>query len=640
MKFRSAGFRLLGVLLLFALGSIGYDLLRHRRIGVCPSPARGLNIRVYDDLQAVHHGRPVDWTNLEDTLLHLDDFLMAPLLRIGYRHRASVDAASWERIQRSILGFRYWMDQPGEDSRCYWSENHQILYASAEFLAGQLLPDSVFTRDGRSGREHCQSGRRRVLTWLEQRWSYGFAEWYSNVYYVEDIAPLCNLIDFSDDEEIVTKSRIILDLLLYDVATQSLRGSFVSTMGRAYGKNRMSGEGGNSMRGIIQAIWGFDLPVPDGKRMDGCFLFRERYQVPEVIKAIGRHEGPAVILASQGLDLAELRVEQAGRDQDARIMLQWGMEAFSNPEVIDDTLNYVDRHRMFSNAFLKDLISVDFTLLRRTSALPLVSRWLDPASNGTPLQCANTYTYRTPHFLLASVQHYHPGELNDQHHVWSATLSNRLSIFTAHPPWIRPNRVPPAEDPGYWVGPGRLPDAAQHENVCLLIYRVPDRPTMGEKGVSEFTHAYFPRELFDRIELRGKRVYGQHGAAFVALIGRFPLNYRTGSTSDLVQEGLETTWVCEVSDRSRDGDFDAFVRRMDSNHCGYGEGQLTYLSGGRRLVLPYGKLLRVDDREQPGQYPRHESPYAMTRRKAENMTLEFGGHRLFLDFAQQLRREG
>ena len=114
-------------------------------------------------------------------------------------------------------------------------------------------------------------------------------------------------------------------------------------------------------------------------------------------------------------------------------MRQWGMEAFTNPEVIEETLNYVERHRMFSTSFLEQLRSIDFFLLRRTGVLPALSRGLDPISNCTPLQRANTYTYRTGDYLLASVQRYHPGRLNDQHHVWSATLSNRLSVFTAHP---------------------------------------------------------------------------------------------------------------------------------------------------------------------------------------------------------------
>lgn len=38
------------------------------------------------------------------------------------------------------------------------------------------------------------------------------------MYYKEDIAALINLIDFSEDEEITKKCKIIPDLLFYDVA--------------------------------------------------------------------------------------------------------------------------------------------------------------------------------------------------------------------------------------------------------------------------------------------------------------------------------------------------------------------------------------------------------------------------------------
>lgn len=628
---------LLALLGLLAACSITADWRRHRRIQVIPDTPRQLDIRVYDDLHDTHHGRPVDWANLKDTLAHLDDFWMAPLLRIVYRHHDKIDPDNQAKIRQAFLGFRYWLDQPGEDGRCYWSENHQILYASGEYLAGQRYPDEVFTRDGRTGREHMTAARARVLTWLEQRWRYGFAEWYSNVYYVEDVAPLCNLIDFSTDPEIVTKSRIILDLLFYDVATQSHRGTFVSTMGRAYRHHRQSGEKGNSMRGIIQHVWDFGLPVPDGRRMDGCFLFRENYQVPAVIRAIGRDAGPAVIRASQGLDLGELRSEQHGASEDARIMLQWGMEAFVNPEVIAHTLDYVERHRMFSNSYLEGLRDVDFALLRRTGLLPSVSRWLDPVANGTALQRANTYTYRTPDYLLASVQRYHPGTLNDQHHVWSATLSNQVSVFTAHPPVPRKGKTPD-EDGNYWVGPGRMPDAAQHENVCLLIYRIPARRALGEKNVNAFTHAYFPRERFARLELRGSRVYGQHGGVYVAFLGHAPLTYRPDSQDDLIQAGTETAWVCELGTAASDGDFDAFVRRIEGNAFSYQAGRLAYTTGNRRLELDYGREFRVNGTVQAASFPRHQSPYAQTARQAPTMTIEFAGHRLFLDFANQVRR--
>jgi hypothetical protein len=293
---------------------------------------------------------------------------------------------------------------------------------------------------------------------------------------------------------------------------------------------------------------------------------------------------------------------------------------------------------MFSNSFLHELRSVDLYVLRAPGLLPSVSRLLDPVSNGTPLQRANTYTYRTADYLLATAQRYHAGKLNDQHHVWSATVSNRLSVFTAHPPVPRKGKSPET-DASYWVGPGRLPDAAQHENVALQIYRVPASATFGERAVNPFTHAYFPREKFDRVELRGSRIFGQHGAVFIALIAAGPLAFRSGSDDDLIQSGRDTAWACELSTTARDADFAAFVTRIESNNFSYREGRLAYRTDGRRLELNYGGDFRVNDLAQNTDYARHDSPYARTARQASTMTFDYAGKRLFLDFAHALRRE-
>jgi hypothetical protein len=46
------------------------------------------------------------------------------------------------------------------------------------------------------------------------------------------------------------------------------------------------------------------------------------------------------------------------------------------------------------------------------------------------------------------------------------------------------------------VGNGRNPDVAQHRNVVLAIYDVPDRKGFMEETLLKHTHAYFPRQLF------------------------------------------------------------------------------------------------------------------------------------------------
>jgi hypothetical protein len=65
-----------------------------------------------------------------------------------------------------------------------------------------------------------------------------------------------------------------MDLLLHDLATQSHRGVFVSTSGRMYEGNKKS-NGGNSMRAVVDHIWGtdaFGYESQPRQGMDLCFI--------------------------------------------------------------------------------------------------------------------------------------------------------------------------------------------------------------------------------------------------------------------------------------------------------------------------------------------------------------------------------
>ena len=127
-------------------------------------------------------------------------------------------------IRDCLTGLKYWLtDYDGrQDSMCFWSENHQILFAVTEYLTGNEWPD-VYFADGRKGSSHVESAKERINAWMEQRFYYGFNEYYSNNYYIEDIAPMANFIEFAVDEDMVNRMKIIMDLLWYDVASQSYK---------------------------------------------------------------------------------------------------------------------------------------------------------------------------------------------------------------------------------------------------------------------------------------------------------------------------------------------------------------------------------------------------------------------------------
>jgi hypothetical protein len=651
-----------GILLLLASAAtwVVADLLRIHAIMVKPAqppaqiPGGHINGLLLKLEQGGRYDPVVDFAAIDGACRFLDgrwdtaDFRLPTLTRLLWLYGYRLDAAAAARIKAALLGFKYWMDQGGEDSMCYWSENHQILFATGEYLAGRLFPDEVFGNDGKTGREHEAIARQRLLAWLGQRWRYGFIEWHSNTYYVEDAAPLANLVDFAGemrnglpgDAEIATKAAIVLDLLLYDLASQSWNGVFVSTMGRAYEQGKKGG-GGDSLRGITQWAFGSERRPHRGGGMDLNLILSRKYRVPAALRAIALDPREVVVRASTGLDLGELRGEGLISGKTPQMMMLWGMEAFSNPEAIETTVNYTHDQRMFSNEFLHDLSIVDIGLLRETGLLPLASRVLRPVSDGVAIQRANTYTYRTPCFQLATAQRYHPGGYGDQQHIWSATLSPTVSIFTTHPAGPRSARGVLGNSPGHWVGNGRNPDAAQHRNVVLAIYDVPDRKGFMEQTLLKQTHAYFPRQLFNESSVEGQRAFGRIGEAWVALVAANPLSYAEGSDDDLVQKGARTAWVCELGSPATDHSFAAFKNRVMANAFVFDAARrvLSYSTTDRRLALAWGGGFTVNGKAVATDYPRFDSPWVKAPRKPDTILIEAGGRKLELSFDPMRRIE-
>ena len=567
------------------------------------------------------------------------DFRLQSLTRIVYEHAGAVPPEDFHRIKQAFLSFKYWMDQPGRDDMCYWSENHQIMFSAAEYLAGQRWPDEIFANDGKTGVEHRDMARQRILYWLEQRWLYGFTEWYSNVYYVEDIAPLANLIDFAEDREVAQKATIVMDLLLHDLATQSHRGVFISTSGRMYDGKR-KGNRGNSMRAVVDHIWGQDAfgyeSLPH-QGMDLNFIYSEKYQVPEVIRAIGLDPGPSIIRASTGLNVSELEGEGLLGQSDRQIMMQWAMEAFTNPEVIDNSICYIERNGMFHNKFLQGFQMINIGLLREHGLLPTVSRLARPMSNGTAIQRANTYTYRTPDYMIATAQAHHSGTVGDQHHIWTATLSEEVSLFTTHPakPFMLGDT--PGNSPGYWVGNGRLPHCVQHENIVLCLYDLDVEPGFLEQGVADFTHAHFPKDKLSDVEIDGRFAFARHRDTLVAFIGRYPLAYAEGSRDDLIQQGRDGYWIFEASTVAKEGSINAFKSRICENAVACKDRTLKWASGGNSLQVTFGREFRLNGALVDTGYRRFDSPYANCPRKPQTITISHDGHLLELDFYRRRR---
>ena len=594
--------------------------------------------KCFKGIKELHEGNRIEEEQIHEICEYIDsrfdcaDFRMVSIIRTIYGFSYLLSEKTIERIKRTILNFKYWMDEPGHDSMCYWSENHQILFATVEYLAGQLYRDESFANANMSGREHLEKAKVRILRWLKYRFTYGFTEWHSNTYYEEDIAPLSILIDYCKDEEIVIKSKMIIDLLLLDMGMHSFKGLFGATSGRCYEKQKKNPMAQDTLE-ISEYVWGFgNVREFSYERISSNFILMKNYDLPEVLRLIGRDTREVIIKDSMGLDLQEIKKEFSNlEDIDTTGMFLWAMESFTNPESVNMALKIFNEWELQKNNFLKDFKMINNPLLRKSGLLPLLIRILNPVTQGIAIQRANTYTYKTEDYMLSTVQNHHPGEFGDQQHEWQATLSPEVTVFTTHPGAPAFDDINRNFSPDYWVGTGIFPHSAQDKNIHLSIYNIKQRKGFMERNRVAYTHAYFPQDKFDEVVLNDNYIIGRLGEVYIALIGRYTLKVNPKDTSDIIQEGLETFWICEIGTVREYNFFEAFVSSIFSREINYSNNTLSYKTD-KQYTLTYKGDFKIEGKIINTDYERLETPYVKAARKPKEIKVESEGRKLYLNF--------
>ncbi|UYO01329.1 MAG: hypothetical protein KIT02_04870 [Devosia sp.] len=168
------------------------------------------------------------------------DFIAVPLLWVWYRHRDALDAALSQRIRQTLLDFRYWVDEPGNDAMWFWSENHALCFHVAQLLAGQSLPDERFSASGRSGSEQAELAAARLGQWFDAVEDDGLAEWNSAAYYPVDFIGLLTLAELGPSA-LASRAKSMCDRIFTMVAVHTLEGVPAGSMGRAYDKELRAG---------------------------------------------------------------------------------------------------------------------------------------------------------------------------------------------------------------------------------------------------------------------------------------------------------------------------------------------------------------------------------------------------------------
>ena len=498
-----------------------------------------------------------DLCDFMDSRQDTADFRLTTLLRLVYLHGQdpAIPSDLRDRIDTTLKTFRYWIDEPNPDDMVFWSENHQILFASGELLAGQLFPQDVFPNSGLTGSQHMAKARPRILAWLNDRLAYGFSEWSSPVYYPHDVAPLLNLIDFAQDPELQTRAAMVMDALVFDLARQTIRGSFGVTAGRTYVEQKLDGR----RQGIgdsIELLFGTRGSWRAQGTTDSVSLATSTYRVPHLLLAVGvdKDRPRYVERTRQGLTFAEGPAHGRGFNSFEDGMFWWGQGGYLAPETIVVSRDMMETWGLWSSSTFGP-----FSFLRSVPEplLPGLSQTISPVSRGTVLAGAETYLFRTPDAQLSSVIDYQPGKVAFQQHAWQATLDLDAFLFTTAPGNL--GRQP---GPGRWTGSASLPRVIQDEDVALILYNPPAAQRL---LFPRETHAYVPRAGFDEVVQQGRWLCARKGRGYVALYSAQPTFWPTTGAqagSELIAPGMRNVWICQVGREAEDGSFADFVQAV------------------------------------------------------------------------------
>jgi len=620
-----------------------------RRAAMLDQMALGSDNNAFDALARLETGKPVSDEALSSTIGKMNrradcaDFGLQGLLRVFYQFEDSalLPPELKEEARSSILRFKYWPDEPGIDSMCYWSENHHILFSTGGYLAGQLFPDEIFTNSGRTGREQMDRFRPRVLRWLDFRFRTGFSEWLSNVYYEEDIGALVNLVDFAQDEQISTGAAMVLDLLLADIALNSYRGLFGSTHGRTYERHKKWAASESTAGTYVLLFSGSEGVIPGGGMGAGSLALSTRYRVPRVLFEIANDPERPVMLNRQR---AGIKIEDAEKwglrfDNIEDGMVFLSMEAYAHHKVVNLFMRMLDEYNWWENEFFEPFAKKKTALkIRRSLGILPAFAWLFRHDVTRNLRDeVNIYTYRTPDYMLSSAQDYRRDYGGDQQHIWQASLGPDAVCFTTHPVGGH------MKSPGYWTGSGSLPRVAQTGNVAVVLYNIRSRPALYVKNKLKFTHAWLPKDKFDEVVERAPWIFARKSDGYLALCSKNPYTWETkhfrDRGSEIIAEGRRNVWLCELGSKRENGSFDQFMEAITKARLEFGYLSVEYDSPSQgRLefdwespLMQNGKAVCLKD------YARYDNPYVQAGFPAENVEFKHNGHFLQLNWTEKRR---
>ncbi|HET9911643.1 MAG TPA: hypothetical protein VFQ13_07130 [Anaerolineales bacterium] len=243
----------------------------------------------------------------------------------------------------------------------------------------------------------------------------------------------------------------------------------------------------------------------------------------------------------------------------------------------------------------------------------------------------NKVTYKTPDGMLCSAQDWHSGKPGHREHIWQATLSPIVTVFTSHPACASEGT---SRGPNYWHGNASLPRVAQWKDTLIAIYSFADDDWM------DFTHAYFPVHGMDEYQIRAGWAFGKGGSGYIALTASQGLDFQTCGDSayrELRSPGTPNIWLCQMGRTALDGSFNEFIEKILALPVKFNEDQVELIAlRGDQLHFGWeGPLLLNDEPLIIDNFKHYDNFYCACEAGAPIMEIKHGGDVLRLHFEGQ-----
>jgi hypothetical protein len=610
-----------------------YDERRQQFLEYCAPQSTSGRTGFFSQILRLELGRDaVDEGPIREGIAFVDsredccDFAVAGLVRILYRFHDSplISRQLIADIEACLLRFKYWWDEPaGDNKRCYWTENHQIIFHCDELLAGQLFRDQKFGNDGKSGAEHMQHALHLIRRWIEFRIRFGFSEWLSHCYFEEDLLALVNLYDYAEQEDVKRNAGLLIDVILFEMALHTYRGVMGCSHGRTYPRFILGGRLENSAC-TAKLMLGMGLYNQSGP-LGTTMLATSTYRCPAIFEKIAADlNGPVLIEERHSFDMDDIPSLGLSYTNTEDVNLYWSVQDYTHEKVYplsqwltNTTGIWLDREQYLPRyAQIRDWQVTQY------------GRVVDPNLDCHAMTEVHIQTYRTGNYMLSCAQDYRPGKPGYQQHPWQATLGIDAMVYTSHP---ASDNV--TSRPNYWAGNGILPRAVQHKNVLVCLHHLPATDAF------PFSHAYFPKAAFDEVVEQNGWICARKDDGYLALHVSQPyrwMNNEKGETVEVRADAPDVAWVVEMGEQGQWADFGSFVQAVTRAKLSLVGLQVEYESPSQgKISFGWHEDLVVKGAPVAlHSYPRFENPYCKNDFLARKIEVGREGEKYVMEFGE------